>query len=261
MSDAAARFAAKYGETLSKSTRPAPTEPQSRHSGVTRAAEQNRMPLPSPPVSKKTRSAGPDVQATMVDWLRLSANHVPPSWADPVALPPHGSHCSCCRGQRWWCEREAPKGWRCATCHPPDHLMAERLQVLPSATAVTWPSSSRGSRQGNLVATSERSSNGDVVNGVTYILSTSRIELLCRRSRRRAARTTISAAATTTARWTASIVRSVKCGGLAELACREASATVNQTLNDPSSRLWAELAAQATIGSAVEPMDRHLALS
>lgn len=46
----------------------------------------------------------------------------PPSWADPAALPSHGCRCSCCKGQRWWCEREAPKGWRCWACYPPSHL-------------------------------------------------------------------------------------------------------------------------------------------
>jgi hypothetical protein len=46
----------------------------------------------------------------------------PPSWSDLVALPSRGCSCSCCKGQRWWCEREAPKGWRCSTCHPPSHM-------------------------------------------------------------------------------------------------------------------------------------------
>ena len=51
----------------------------------------------------------------------------PPSWSDPVAVPSRGCFCSCCKGQRWWCEREAPKGWRCSTCHPPSHLTPDAV--------------------------------------------------------------------------------------------------------------------------------------
>jgi hypothetical protein len=31
-------------------------------------------------------------------------------------------------GRPWWTERGDPKGWRCLTCHPPDHLPAEILR-------------------------------------------------------------------------------------------------------------------------------------
>jgi hypothetical protein len=68
------------------------------------------LPDPAPPVSHGLLRAAPSR---------------PPSWADPAALPSLGCQCSCCRGQRWWCERVAPKGWRCLTCHPPDHLPAD----------------------------------------------------------------------------------------------------------------------------------------
>jgi hypothetical protein len=50
-----------------------------------------------------------------------------PAWADPAALSVHGCWCRCCHGSRWWCERAAPKGWRCWTCHPPIHLPSEAL--------------------------------------------------------------------------------------------------------------------------------------
>jgi hypothetical protein len=36
--------------------------------------------------------------------------------------------CRACFGQRWWTERRDPKGWRCLTCHPPDHLRAEAIR-------------------------------------------------------------------------------------------------------------------------------------
>jgi hypothetical protein len=49
----------------------------------------------------------------------------PPSWSDPAALPQPADWCSCCSrrsraGGRWWREAEAPSGWRCWICHPPD---------------------------------------------------------------------------------------------------------------------------------------------
>lgn len=53
----------------------------------------------------------------------------PPAWGErPDCRPAPGAWCGCCgrnppaEGGRWWQEREAPKGWRCFTCHPPDHL-------------------------------------------------------------------------------------------------------------------------------------------
>jgi len=50
-----------------------------------------------------------------------------PSWAD--ASPPWpGVWCRACHGTRWWTERRNPKGWRCLTCHPPDHLPAEAIR-------------------------------------------------------------------------------------------------------------------------------------
>ena len=54
----------------------------------------------------------------------------PPSWADPAALPSRGCFCTCCKGQRWWRECEAPKGWRCSTCHPPDHLPPDAVTEM-----------------------------------------------------------------------------------------------------------------------------------
>lgn len=53
------------------------------------------------------------------DGLRRGALQRPTAWADATALPTRGASCSCCDGARWWREEEAPKGWRCRTCHPP----------------------------------------------------------------------------------------------------------------------------------------------
>ena len=58
-----------------------------------------------------------------------------PSWGDPGDAPKPGDRCGCCgrhgTGGRWWSERAKPKGWRCARCHPGDHMPeAERFEVL-----------------------------------------------------------------------------------------------------------------------------------
>jgi len=82
-------------------------------------------PAPMPPLLEPGAPGGVRFdapQAAMVDGLLRAARQRPPSWADPAALPSRGCICSCCKGQRWWCEREVPKGWRCWTCHPPVHL-------------------------------------------------------------------------------------------------------------------------------------------
>jgi hypothetical protein len=49
----------------------------------------------------------------------------PPSWSDPEDVPSSGAWCGCCgrfdrSGGRWWREAEAPSGWCCWTCHPPE---------------------------------------------------------------------------------------------------------------------------------------------
>jgi hypothetical protein len=63
------------------------------------------------------------------DYLRAALQR-PPSWADPAAPPSRGCFCSCCKAQRWWRECEAPKGWRCSDCHPPDHLPANAVMEV-----------------------------------------------------------------------------------------------------------------------------------
>jgi hypothetical protein len=78
--------------------------------------------------------------ATLDDGLRgdlaeraaIATEHLarPSSWASPDP-PPQGAWCLACRGGRFWREREAPRGWRCASCCPPDHL--------PGAAVVTAP--------------------------------------------------------------------------------------------------------------------------
>jgi hypothetical protein len=58
------------------------------------------------------------------------------AWGDAADVPRPGDTCGTCsrrspRGGRWWREATAPKGWRCARCHPGDHMPeAERAEVL-----------------------------------------------------------------------------------------------------------------------------------
>jgi hypothetical protein len=88
-------------------------------------------PIPALP-ERKTKAGQPRdfAQAATVPGLFQPARRLPPSWADPAALPSRGSFCSCCHGQRWWCEREAPNGWRCSVCHPPDQLSANAVTEM-----------------------------------------------------------------------------------------------------------------------------------
>lgn len=62
--------------------------------------------------------------------LRAATLQRPTSWSDAAAMPSIGAWCSCCRGQRWWCEARDPKGWRCAQCHPPSHLPADAVREM-----------------------------------------------------------------------------------------------------------------------------------
>jgi hypothetical protein len=101
------------------------------------APELPRAADPTPPQrslanpSTRDRAARADArQAALVGGLHVAARARPPSWADPTALPPRGCFCTCCTGQRWWRECEAPKGWRCSTCHPPDHLPQDAVTEM-----------------------------------------------------------------------------------------------------------------------------------
>lgn len=53
-----------------------------------------------------------------------------PSWSDMHDAPVAGDRCTVCRGACWWAERTEPKGWRCRTCVPPDHLPAEAVRTV-----------------------------------------------------------------------------------------------------------------------------------
>ena len=99
------------------------------------APEPPRAPEPIPPQPSLANLSTQDRAARSRAsrngrWTARAARRRPPSWADPAALPSRGCFCTCCKGQRWWRECEAPKGWRCSTCHPPDHLTAKYMRTL-----------------------------------------------------------------------------------------------------------------------------------
>jgi hypothetical protein len=82
-----------------------------------RAAIQNEPALPPPGTPERERLDA--AKRRMLAGLHDAALQRPSSWPDANAIPSVGCWCSRCRGQRWWRERVAPKGWQCATCHPP----------------------------------------------------------------------------------------------------------------------------------------------
>jgi hypothetical protein len=88
-------------------------------------------PLPSlANLSTQDRTRADDARAALVAGLHVAARGRPPSWADLATLPSRGCFCTCCKGQRWWRECETPKGWRCSTCHPPDHLPPDAVTEM-----------------------------------------------------------------------------------------------------------------------------------
>lgn len=94
----------------------------------TAAVLQDAAPTPVPPPVDDARH-----QARM-DGYRRAALRRPPSL--PMnATPGVGCYCTCCAGQVWWCEREAPQGWRCVTCYPPDHLPADAVRRVGTGAA------------------------------------------------------------------------------------------------------------------------------
>lgn len=64
------------------------------------------------------------------DPLAEVPHEMPVSWADASIEPTPGARCRNCSGRRWWSEATAPKGWRCWTCHPADHLASDRRRKV-----------------------------------------------------------------------------------------------------------------------------------
>ncbi len=60
----------------------------------------------------------------------LVPHQMPPSWSDMAITPTAGASCRCCDRSAWWTEATSPKGWRCTTCYPGDHLPADRRREV-----------------------------------------------------------------------------------------------------------------------------------
>lgn len=115
------------------------------------SGSQGNCVIPVLPVVEQSAKRG-DIARVPVPSAGQQPSHVagylnttrqcPPSWSDSTALPAQGCFCSCCKGQRWWRERDAPKGWRCWMCHPPNHLPSEQTQFVYTGQG-TIPDSQR----------------------------------------------------------------------------------------------------------------------
>jgi hypothetical protein len=53
----------------------------------------------------------------------------PPAWTEVADTPRTGDRCNACRGNAWWTESAAPRGWRCRSCHPPAHAMVRLVRT------------------------------------------------------------------------------------------------------------------------------------
>jgi hypothetical protein len=122
--EARAAFLAEAAAGAPAEREPDPVEAAERAAVAPETAGDVGVPLA--PVGHRAALAG----------LLGGAPTRPPAWADPASVPPPGAWCTCCgrhhrRGGRWWCEAgERPRGWRCWTCYPPDHLPAEAVREV-----------------------------------------------------------------------------------------------------------------------------------
>jgi len=112
MSDAAARFLARYGETLSSWTDDTP--PENDAPDIETSVETPPLPEQGTP----ERAWFDPEYATTLTGLVHAALMRPKQWSDPAAFPSRGCFCSTCRGQSWW--SDGPNGWRCTGCLPPN---------------------------------------------------------------------------------------------------------------------------------------------
>lgn len=64
------------------------------------------------------------------DPLATVPHVMPCSWAEASIEPTAGARCRNCGGKTWWCEALAPRGWRCASCHPGQHLPPDRRRDM-----------------------------------------------------------------------------------------------------------------------------------
>ena len=113
----------------------APPEPERGPDDAEEAEQAEREAIQAepalPPEGSPERERQDRMQRRMVRGLLDTAMQRPPAWSDAGSRPTPGCRCARCRGGRWWCEAgEAPRGWRCWTCHPPDHLPADAVREV-----------------------------------------------------------------------------------------------------------------------------------
>ena len=113
----------------------APPEPERGPDDAEEAEHAEREAIQAepalPPEGSPERERQDRMQRRMVRGLLDTAMQRPPAWPDAGSRPTPGCRCARCRGGRWWCEAgEAPRGWRCWTCHPPDHLPADAVREV-----------------------------------------------------------------------------------------------------------------------------------
>ena len=130
MSDAAARFAARYGERLSDLLASRGPDDVLGFRPADLADEPASL-LPEPGTAERTHFD--QDQAMIIAGLLNAARMRPKRWDDPAALPSRSCFCSACGGQSWWTERDAPNGWRCAACLPPINMSSGAVRLIDTA--------------------------------------------------------------------------------------------------------------------------------
>ena len=92
---------------------------------------------PPPDVLALARAHRDTRAALLADRERAAATAAPeptlhqvaPTW-DGISMPRPAQTCFCCGSRRYWTEAQRNRGWRCRTCHPPDHLAPEAVTEL-----------------------------------------------------------------------------------------------------------------------------------
>jgi hypothetical protein len=120
MSEAAARFAARYGETLDDLGAPPAASDNPLGFDPADYAEEPLPPLPEPGTPERERMDRD--QAAMVAGLLHVARMRPASWKGAAGRFFAGCFCTDCGGACWWGDAD---GWHCAACYP-------------AASAVDW---------------------------------------------------------------------------------------------------------------------------
>jgi hypothetical protein len=102
-----------------------------RAEAVTAPRPGNTPAAPLTPLAKPPRPSVPTPLPPLAAPIPAPRPYRQPSWSDASDIPDAADVCSCCRLSSWWTERHNPRGWRCATCHPADHLPPDAVRRAP----------------------------------------------------------------------------------------------------------------------------------